>query len=49
MCCVARHPLQNWVMRLLLVEDNARLSDLIAGGLAKEGLPWIPLALWRSA
>lgn len=25
-------------MRLLLVEDNARLSGLIAGGLAKEGL-----------
>ena len=24
-------------MRLLLVEDNARLSNLIAGGLAKEG------------
>ena len=29
---------QNRAMRLLLVEDNARLSDLIAGGLAKEGL-----------
>ena len=30
--------LQNRRMRLLLVEDNARLSSLIAGGLAKEGL-----------
>ena len=29
---------QNRAMRLLLVEDNARLSDLIAGGLAKEGI-----------
>ena len=30
--------LQSRAMRLLLVEDNVRLSGLIAGGLAKEGL-----------
>jgi DNA-binding response OmpR family regulator len=29
--------MQTWGMRLLLVEDNARLSKLIADGLTKEG------------